>query len=153
MSSDDKAAPGSDSSSDDESSSDPASGPEEVMQRVVLTSSPTATGTAHHNPLSYIGSVLVVQGASIEVRWGGDWYDATICEVGPDDIKVHYAEGKSEEDEWINVNSGRLQSPKPHPVQNPRNSDRVRAAEEADAPLPGGTYGKYAQLSGSDDSD
>lgn len=153
MPSHDKAVPRSDSSSSDEYSDSPASEPEEVMQGVVVTSSTTATGAAHHNPLSYIGSVLVVQGASIEVKWGGDWYDATICEVGPDDIKVHYTEGESEEDEWINVNSGRLQSPQARAVQNPRNSDRVRAAAEADAPLPAGTYGKYAQLPGSDDSD
>ena len=53
------------------------------------------------------------------------WYDATISEVGPEEIKVHYAEGTAEEDEWIMVNSGRLQSPQASPAHSPRRSARV----------------------------
>ncbi len=126
------AATSSDSSSDHESAISPESDDEEVMQRVILASSQrgthvpftpsplqtavagghgTTTGTVKHNPMSTSGSVLVVQGNRIEVKRQGIWYYATVSEVAPDKIKVHYTEGTAEQDEWIKVDSGRMQNP------------------------------------------
>jgi len=109
------------------------------------------TNLLHPHHTSFIGSVPAVVGNLIEVRWDGDWYNASIMQVLPDRIKVHYVDGMAEEDEWIKLGSGRLQSPQESSeADSPRRSARVEASATAAAALAAGTCGKYADLAGSD---
>ncbi len=53
----------------------------------------------------------VVKGSSVEVKLEGEWCNVTVSKVRVDKMKVHYVGGK-QQDEWIDLNRGRLRLPK-----------------------------------------